>query len=77
MKAFSISEAARVLRVGRVTLHRWIRDKVVPAPRTQIIAGVRIRFWTEADLAKVREYKATRYWGKGGRKERGKAKNKN
>jgi excisionase family DNA binding protein len=72
MAAYSISEAARVLGVGRVTLHRWIREKQVPAPKTKVIAGVRVRFWTEIDMAKLRHYKATRYWGKGSRRNKGK-----
>ncbi len=77
VKAYSISEAARILGVGRVTLHRWIRDKLVPTPATRIIAGVRLRFWTDSDLVKLREYKAARYWGKGGRRRKGKPGKKN
>ena len=65
MKAHSISEAARVLGVDRRTLQRWVRDKRIPAPTTQVLAGVRLRFWTEQDMAKLKEYKAARYWGKG------------
>jgi excisionase family DNA binding protein len=65
MKAYSISEAARLLGVDRRTVQRWVSDKRIPAPTTQVLAGVRLRFWTEQDMAKLKEYKATRYWGKG------------
>ena len=65
MRAHSISEAARLLGVDRRTLQRWVRDKRIPAPTTQVLAGVRLRFWTEQDMAKLKEYKAARYWGKG------------
>lgn len=74
MKVYSISEASRLLGVHRVTLHRWIQEKRVPAPATQVIAGVRLRFWTEADIAKIRDYKARQYWGKGTRRSKRKTK---
>lgn len=65
MKAYSISEAARVLGVDRRTLQRWVRERRIPVPTTQVLAGVRLRYWTENDMAKLSEYKAARYWGKG------------
>ena len=65
MKAYSISEAARILGVDRRTLQRWVRERRIPVPTTQVIAGIRLRFWTENDLAELKDYKATRYWGKG------------
>ena len=65
MKAYSISEAARLLGVDRRTLQRWVREKRIPVPTTQIVAGVHLRFWTEQDMAKLKEHKAARYWGKG------------
>jgi excisionase family DNA binding protein len=77
MKAYSISEAARLLGVDRRTVQRWIRDKRIPVPTTQVLAGVRLRFWTEQGMAKLKEYKAARYWGKGksrSRKEKSKQK---
>jgi excisionase family DNA binding protein len=65
MKAYSISEAARLLGVDRRTLQRWVRDNRIPAPTTQVLAGVRLRFWTEQDMARLKKYKAAQYWGKG------------
>lgn len=65
MEAYSISEAARILGVDRRTLQRWVREGRIPVPTTQVIAGVRLRFWTEKEIIKLKEYKATRYWGKG------------
>jgi excisionase family DNA binding protein len=65
MKTYSISEAARILRLNRTTLHRWIQDKAIPSPSTKIISGIRCRLWTETEMAKVKEYKAANYWGKG------------
>lgn len=65
MTDYSISEAARQLGIQRRTLYKWIREKHVPAPSTRVIAGTRLRFWTEKDMAKLRQYKATRFWGRG------------
>jgi excisionase family DNA binding protein len=70
MADYSISEAARQLGIQRRTLYKWIREKHVPAPSTRVVAGTRIRFWTEKGMAKLRQYKAERFWG------RGKGKNK-
>ena len=51
--------------VDRRTLQRWVREGRIPVPTTQVIAGVHLRFWTEKDMAKLRDYKVMRYWGKG------------
>jgi excisionase family DNA binding protein len=64
-RQYSISEAARALGVRRTTLYRWIKDKQVPAPAEERISGIRFRFWTEAEMSKLREFKAKSYWGKG------------
>jgi len=65
MADYSISEAARQLGIQRRTLYKWIREKHVPAPSTRVVAGTRLRFWTEKRMAKLRQYKAARFWGKG------------
>ena len=65
MADFSISEAARQLGVQRRTLYKWIREKHIPNPTARVIAGTRLRFWTEKDMIKLRQYKATRFWGRG------------
>jgi excisionase family DNA binding protein len=70
MKTYSTVEVAKLLNITSDTLHRWIREKKIPAPETQSLGPFRVRLWTEHDIAKVREYKAGHYWGKGGRKRR-------
>jgi len=47
-----------------------MREKKVSAPAAKSLGKMKVRFWTEKDLEKVRAYKAEHYWGKGGRKER-------
>jgi excisionase family DNA binding protein len=65
MTDYSISEAARQLGIQRRTLYKWIREEHVPAPSTRVVAGTRIRFWTEKGMVKLRQYKTARFWGKG------------
>ena len=65
MREYSISEAARQLGIQRRTLYKWIREKHIPAPATRVVAGTRIRFWTDKGMAKLRQYKAARFWGRG------------
>lgn len=64
-RKYSISEAARELGVRRTTLYKWIRTKQVPAPKEEFVSGVRFRFWSETQMAKLREHKISSYWGKG------------
>jgi excisionase family DNA binding protein len=72
MKTYSISEAARVLRVGRRTLQRWVSAKAVPAPADRIVEGKLLRFWTEDEMEEIRKHKDEFYWGKGMYRRKGK-----
>jgi transposase-like protein len=65
MKKYSVSEVAALLDVDRATVYRWVRKKLVPALIEEVIAGVRVTYWTETEFAKVIEYKAAHYYGKG------------
>jgi excisionase family DNA binding protein len=65
MADYSISEAARRLGVQRRTLYKWIREKHIPSPSVRVIAGTRLRYWTEKEMTKLRQHKAARFWGKG------------
>jgi predicted DNA-binding transcriptional regulator AlpA len=62
----STAQVARILRIGRQTLHRWLNEGL-KAPKKSRIGGVSIRFWTERDLKRARKYKAARYHQGGGR----------
>jgi excisionase family DNA binding protein len=65
MRLYSISEAARNLGVDRNTLYKWIREKEIPTPKVQFVSGIRLRVWTETQMAELRAYKTSAYWGKG------------
>jgi predicted site-specific integrase-resolvase len=75
MKTYSTVRVAKIVGVGWSTLHRWIVEGKVEAPPVQSLDGFRVRHWTEEETAKVRQYKAEHYWGKGGRKKRKKRAN--
>jgi len=65
MKAFSISEAARMTGVDRRTLHRWIAKNQIPRPKAEIVDGQLRKSWTDEEVAKIKEHKKSAYWGKG------------
>ena len=65
MKTYSISDAADVLEVNRRTLYRWIKRKVIPAPKPGEVKGRLARVWTEDDLAAITEHMRQAFWGKG------------
>jgi predicted DNA-binding transcriptional regulator AlpA len=70
MKKYSVAEAAKLAGVSRTSAYRWIQHKVVPPPLTEVIAGVTVTYWTDKEVADLQAYKASRYWGKGKRKDR-------
>jgi hypothetical protein len=65
MKKYSVSAAAVILEVDRRTLQRWVSNKVIPAPTAGIVNGRLVKFWTEAEIAVLREHKKNHYSGKG------------
>ena len=72
MKTYSISAAAELLEVDRRTLHRWISKGLIPAPKMEIAGGQLRKTWTEEDISKLKEHKASGYWGKGINRKTGK-----
>jgi excisionase family DNA binding protein len=69
MKKLSTIQVARLLGIASGTFHRWIREKRIEAPPPQTLGGMQVRLWSDADIAKVKKYKAEHYWGKGGRRK--------
>lgn len=68
MKSYSTAQVARVLKIGRQTLHRWIASGDVPAPPRSKVGGVTVRMWTAADVERVRKHKQKNYRKGRGRK---------
>lgn len=70
MVAYSTAQVAKILGIGTDTLHRWLKEKKVAAPKLVRVGGVNVRLWSEAALDKAKRYKAEHYWGKAGSKRR-------
>jgi len=67
VKCYSTVQAAKLLRIGRDTLYRWLRAGKVAAPPVQEVGGVRVRLWGSKDIEHVRKYVAKHYWEGRGR----------
>jgi transposase len=72
MGDYSTAQVAEMLGIGTDTLHRWLKNKKVAAPELQLVGGVKVRLWSDEQLAAAKRYKARHYWGRGGRKKRSK-----
>jgi excisionase family DNA binding protein len=70
MPTYSTVEVAELVGVTWDTLSRWVREKKFPVPPVRSVGRIRVRIWTDDDVAKVKKYKAEHYWGKGGRQKR-------
>jgi len=67
-KTYSTPQAARLLGVHFITLHRWIRDKKIRPSVAISLEGRTLWRWTDADITKGRKVKAAQ---KPGPKPRG------
>lgn len=70
MSTYSTAQVAEILEIGTDTLHRWLKEKKVVAPKLSFVGGVKVRLWSDQDLDAAKCYKAQHYWGKGARKRR-------
>jgi len=55
MLGYSTREAAKKLGVALSSLTKYITLKQIPIPPLTRVGGVRVRLWSDADIAKVRE----------------------
>lgn len=54
MIGYSTVQAAKKLGISMTTMHRYMLEKIIPFPKMQRLAGVRVRVWSEADIQKAR-----------------------
>jgi excisionase family DNA binding protein len=54
MPQFSTQQVAKKLGIGIATLTRHIQAGKIPAPKTTLVGGMRIRLWSDADIERVR-----------------------
>ena len=72
MKNLSTAQVAKVLKIGRQTLHRWMRTDPRLSPNKQKVGGVSVRIWTDQDVKRLRKYKEDNYRKGRGRKPKSK-----
>ena len=71
MKTYSTRQAAQLAGIHWVTLHRWLAAGKVRASRSLPSNGGTLWRWTDADVKKVKKYKAAHYWeGRGQKKKK-------
>ena len=58
MKELSNSEVARQAGVHPVTLERWLATGELPWPKVLVMGCRVVRLWKEADIERIRRYKA-------------------
>ena len=51
---YTTVQVARMLRVPRATLQRWIATRAVEAPRVKLVKGKAVRLWSMALIEKAR-----------------------
>jgi excisionase family DNA binding protein len=68
-KPFNTQQAASAVGISVMTLHRWVTDGKVRAPKLRIRNGRAVRLWRTADLAGLRKLKQEIYCKGRGRKK--------
>ena len=62
------AEAAKEVGIARITLQGWIRSGRVKAPKPIIRKGRAVRLWSESDVKRLAQIKASTYRKGRGRK---------
>lgn len=59
--SYSTVEVAKAAGVGKSTILRWLREGKIAEPRRVTFGGVESRAWSQADLDKVKAFRAKHY----------------
>jgi len=58
---YSTGDAAKAVGITRATLQAWIANRKITAPEAQDLGKVRVRLWSESDVARLRRQKEKIY----------------
>jgi DNA-binding transcriptional MerR regulator len=58
-RRYTTVEVAREANVPRATLQFWIASGKISAPEVKLVDGKAVRFWSDADLGRIRKLKGT------------------
>jgi excisionase family DNA binding protein len=61
-RLYSTREAARAVGITRATLQAWIAAGKITAPKAHDFGNVRVRLWSQSDIAGLRRAKLKIYW---------------
>jgi hypothetical protein len=53
-KLYTTGQAAAAVGITRVTVQKWIRKKMIRAPKLTVFANITVRMWTAADVKRLR-----------------------
>ena len=60
-KLYSTGDAAKAVGITRATLQAWIANGKISAPVAQDLGKIRVRLWSESDVARLRREKQRIY----------------
>jgi len=60
-KQYSTGDAAKAVGITRATLQAWISRGKITAPEAQDFGKLRVRLWSESDIARLRKQKQKIY----------------
>jgi len=66
-KTYSTGDAAKAVGITRATLQAWIASGKIEVPKAQDFGKVRVRLWSESDVARLRRAKEKIYMKELGR----------
>jgi hypothetical protein len=69
MRRYSTVQVAKILGFGQAYLQRLIAKRIVPFPPLAKVANLKIRLWSDQDVARVRKALAERPRSKRRRKK--------
>jgi hypothetical protein len=58
-KRYTTVGVSREANVPRATLQFWIASGKISAPAVKLVGGRAIRFWSDADLGRIKKLKGT------------------
>jgi predicted DNA-binding transcriptional regulator AlpA len=76
MAGYSTVQAAKKLGISMTTIHRYMQEKIIPFPKMQQLAGVRVRVWSDADIERARAFLPKLENGRKTRHKKGKTQTK-
>jgi excisionase family DNA binding protein len=56
MNTYTTVQVAKMLKIGRDTIYRWIRSAKIRGARATRVGNLRLRLWSDQDVAEVRRY---------------------